>query len=148
MAIPSKYLSWKYLLVGAVITGFLLQAGFRFLTTGSIISRDIATMAPPAVEEQGVGVVIDAGDGTVISGTLPTAASAYEALTTVARERNLEVGVREFDFGMFVERIGTYSSTPQKAWLYYVNDQSGDVAADKKAVQPGDRVEWKYEQPK
>ncbi len=32
-----------------------------------------------------------------------------------------------------------------KYWQYYVNDKLGEVAADKKEVKAGDRVEWRFE---
>jgi hypothetical protein len=33
------------------------------------------------------------------------------------------------------------------AWIYFVNDESGQIAADQYQLAPGDIVEWKYIKP-
>lgn len=49
-------------------------------------------------------------------------------------------------YGVFVESImGIKNGDDGKYWQYYVNDKLGDVAADKKEVKSGDKVEWRFE---
>ena len=50
--------------------------------------------------------------------------------------------------GVFVKSIdGLEGGTDDKWWQYWVNDKLGEVAADKKMVEPGDKIEWKFEIP-
>lgn len=49
-------------------------------------------------------------------------------------------------YGIFVESImGIKNGDDGKYWQYYVNNVLGDVAADKKEVKAGDKVEWRFE---
>jgi hypothetical protein len=69
----------------------------------------------------------------------------YEALTIVSQQHTIPVKTKQYDFGLFVEAIGTKESNKDFSWLYFVNDISGTVAADKKELKKGDVVTWKYE---
>lgn len=73
--------------------------------------------------------------------------NAFQVLTQAAAEQHLEVKTKQYDFGVFVEQVGTIANTKEKSWIYFVNGKSGMVAADKQAVVPGDVVEWKYMTP-
>lgn len=75
------------------------------------------------------------------------AATVYDALVRVASQTAVPIGQKQYDFGVFIEKIGDKANTKDKAWIYYVNGVSGDVAADKKVIKPGDVVEWRYEKP-
>lgn len=51
-----------------------------------------------------------------------------------------------YSFGVFVESIGGIKNGDGgKYWQYYVNGKLGEVAADKKEVKAGDKVEWRFE---
>jgi len=73
--------------------------------------------------------------------------NAFQALTQEAAKQRLEVKTKQYDFGIFVEQVGTLANTKEKSWIYFVNGKSGTVAADKQPVAPGDVVEWKYMTP-
>ena len=55
-----------------------------------------------------------------------------------------------YEFGLFVESIdgwGTCGNCQDEDgfyWLYSVNDNNGDVAANRKIISDGDVVEWNY----
>ena len=55
-----------------------------------------------------------------------------------------------YEFSLFVESIagwGTCGSCQNEDgfyWLYSVNDNNGDVAANRKVISDGDVVEWNY----
>ena len=55
-----------------------------------------------------------------------------------------------YEFGLFVESIagwGTFGSCQNENgfyWLYSVNDNNGDVAANRKVISDEDVVEWNY----
>lgn len=74
--------------------------------------------------------------------------TAYDMLTMLAEENNIEIETEQYDFGIFVKSIGGFESSNEKAWIYFVNGESGQVSADKQIVKPGDLVEWKYIEPK
>lgn len=86
-------------------------------------------------------------DGPVATASGLTAGSVLEALQAVAARNNLVVRTKQYDFGVLVEQIGDRANTNDRAWIYFVNSVSGDVAADKKELNDGDVVEWKYIRP-
>jgi hypothetical protein len=73
--------------------------------------------------------------------------TVYDALTVVSSESAIPLEIKHYDFGVFVNSIGNKSNTKDTVWIYYVNNVSGDVGADKKVVKSGDVVEWRYEKP-
>ena len=53
----------------------------------------------------------------------------------------------DYSFGVFIENIdGIENGVDGKYWQYYMNDVLGDVAADKKVLEEGDVVEWRFEE--
>jgi len=50
--------------------------------------------------------------------------------------------------GVFIESInGVKNGTDGRYWQYWVNDKLGEVAADKKEIKGGDKIEWRFEVP-
>ena len=93
-----------------------------------------------------VQVVLNSGESiATYDGVLAT--TAFDALTAVAKDHNIPIETKQYDFGIFVEKIGNLAKTKDKAWIYYVSGVSGEVAADKKSVTDGDVVEWQYTKP-
>ncbi|OIO15191.1 hypothetical protein COV53_06550 [Candidatus Gottesmanbacteria bacterium CG11_big_fil_rev_8_21_14_0_20_37_11] len=88
-------------------------------------------------------VVIDFGDGNIITGEVK-ANNAYESLVIASKDSGLEIFTKEYDFGLMVTSIGGKQNSNEKAWMYSVNDRSGDKSADQYIIKPGDTVEWKY----
>lgn len=74
--------------------------------------------------------------------------SAYSILKETLEKENIYYEVQQYDFGVFVKKIGELESGVKKSWIYYVNSVSGDKAADSFAVKENDTVLWKYETPK
>lgn len=70
--------------------------------------------------------------------------TAYDILKYTANEKSLALEVENYDFGVFVKSINDLESTSEKAWIYFVNGESGQIAADKYELKSGDLVEWKY----
>lgn len=50
-------------------------------------------------------------------------------------------------YGAFIESIAGVANSKEsnKYWQYWINDQLGDLGADKKEVKEGDKVEWRFE---
>ncbi len=55
-----------------------------------------------------------------------------------------EVDFKQTSAGAFIEAIDGVRNRDDTYWLYYVNDSSGTMAADRYIVREGDRVEWRY----
>lgn len=102
--------------------------------------------APVPTPASSVSVTLnDNSTIATISGVRAT--NAFQALSEAAKQINLEVKTKQYDFGVFVEQIGTLANTKEKSWIYFVNGKSGTVAADKQSLVQGDMVEWKYMTP-
>jgi hypothetical protein len=87
-------------------------------------------------------VLNDGGRVSTYSGI--SAQNAFEALTVVTEKENIPLVTKKYDFGTFIQKIGEKESGTEKAWIYFINDASGNVAADKAELTTGDIVEWKY----
>lgn len=140
-----KYMLFLIVLVSMGIILFLNQDR---KDTGQL--KPIGIQAPTAQSNLGnaaglVESVVDFGDKK-ISSTV-SAQTAFEALEKIANQNSLELKTKKYDFGVFVESIGEYPNTSDKAWIYYVNGQSATQAADVQTVGDGDKVEWRYEKP-
>ncbi len=90
-----------------------------------------------------VTLILDTGDRvTTYSGIL--ARTPYEALSDVVKREQMPLETKQYDFGVFVKKIGTYESDNTKAWIVSVNGHSLTSAADKTQIENGDIVEWVY----
>ena len=74
-------------------------------------------------------------------------ATAFDALKNLAEKENISLETQQYDFGIFVKSIDGKESSAETAWIYFVNGESGTVAADLYKLKPGDVVEWKYIKP-
>lgn len=104
---------------------------------------------PPENEiqmEQKATVSVDFSDESVISNEfeISNETTAYSLLQKIAESMDLELETTQYDFGVFVKAINGRESTAEMSWIYFVNGNSGDVAADQKQINAGDTVEWKY----
>jgi hypothetical protein len=131
------------LLICVVFTGwkFIINPG---MTSGPAQPAGITPTTPDRKPQ--VSVIIDNGQTAVTYDGIP-AATAFDALSAVSTRYNIPVEKKQYDFGVFIEKIGNNANTKEKAWIYLVNGQSGDVAADKKITTDGDKVEWRYTKP-
>lgn len=98
---------------------------------------------------EGITLVLDFGDGKIAtySGLKVTEKTVFAALKKVTDDKNLELKIKEYSFGKLVEQIDEFKNKKEKAWIYFVNGKSGEVAADKMKVKDGDIIEWKYIKP-
>lgn len=98
-------------------------------------------------EKPKVTLVVDFGEGRVATQTDVLAENALEVLENVISEKGWEYKIQKYDFGSMVEEIEGHSNTNDKSWIYFVNGQSGDKAADQFELQNDDLIEWKYIKP-
>ncbi len=70
--------------------------------------------------------------------------TVFDVLKLTASDNAIEIKTKQYDFGVFIESVGGLLNTKDKAWIYFVNGKSGNIAADKYILKNGDIVEWKY----
>ncbi len=90
-------------------------------------------------------VVVTINNGASLITETISAGTPFEALSVLAEKKQLPLTTKQYDFGVFVSGIGDVLTTKEFGWIYYVNNKSGDVAADKYELHNGDQVEWKFE---
>ncbi len=105
---------------------------------------------PEEVVEKGVTYIINKGEGHVgkyqITKILEES-TVFSLLEELAQGASFEIIVTQYDIGIFIESIGgVQNKQDNKYWQYWVNDKLGEVAADKKKVQEGDKIEWRFEE--
>ncbi len=100
--------------------------------------------------EARVNLIIDYGKDSVSKYELKTDNNdtAFSVLKKAAQENNINLETIQYDFGIFVKKIGESESSAKKSWIYYINNESGSIAADQQKVKDGDEIKWVYEVPK
>ncbi len=95
---------------------------------------------------ENIELIINYGNGNSSSHSLNTSGeeTAFSILEKIAKEKKIALNTQQYDFGIFVKAIGEKESSAEMAWIYFVNGESGQVAADQYQLKAGDKVEWKY----
>jgi len=143
----SRYI--KLLLIAGTLVIVAGGLWYGFFRTDSLpsVAENSSTSVPGVGEAEGiVYVTIDYGGGDAVSGeySFEEGESAFGALVKLASEKEIEIVTKDYDFGKFVEAIGGVESGAEKAWIYFVNGESGEVSGDNYALKQEDRVEWRY----
>jgi hypothetical protein len=148
---------WLITIIAILVVGVIVGIQGRFVGN---VKRDTSdTLLPreyvPTVEQQsGVGgvykpdsvaktVSIDFGNGKKITGTVQ-ARTAFEALEIVAKDHQISIKTKQYQFGVMVESIGGQTNQNGLGWMYRVNGKAGQIAADRYNLTPKDQVEWLY----
>lgn len=74
--------------------------------------------------------------------------TVFDILRECSVQRNFTVTYvhySSFDAKFVTSINGTYNGQDSKYWQYYVNGAYGEVASDKKKINDGDAVEWRFE---
>lgn len=103
---------------------------------------------PAITNQQNNSLILNYGDEvkTTYDSQVPQG-SVFDLLNLVALENDIELITESYEFGVYVKSLGGYESGSEKAWIYFVNGQSGTVAADQYQLEAGDVVEWRYIKP-
>jgi hypothetical protein len=106
----------------------------------------------PGNEFQGeVPYIINYGEGDIEEYRLDFSenSTVFSLLEELAERENFEIETTLYpEMGIFVKSIGgAEGGTDDKWWQYWINNNLGEVAADKKVLKAGDIVEWKFEAP-
>ncbi len=100
------------------------------------------------VQEKEIFLVINDGEGNLktLKAEFSKGMTVFDLLKNKAEELNIPLKIKTYDFGIFIEAIGNKKNgQDEKYWMYYVNDEMPMVSVDKKEVNPGDKVEFRFE---
>lgn len=138
----------KKIVIGICLL-LVTSACFIFFSKSSLFKR-ISSSPLPQSGQFIVNLVIDYGNSNVSTYEVNAVAddTAYSVLKKTLEKENIYFEVQQYDFGVFVKRIGDMISGSKKAWIYYVNDTSADKASDKYILNNNDKVKWNYEEVK
>ena len=130
---------------------FILAATGLVLLSSILIPRfnNSETDAPPITtpsEPKSILFVLDYGENNITTYNLEINedATVFSLLENITDKENISLETKQYDFGVFIESIGGKKSSSDAAWIYFVNGESGQIAADQQKINPGDVVEWKY----
>ena len=118
-----------------------------------LFPRQIAEFPEEEVEreiiKEKVFLVIDDGKESpqTFEAEFEEGMTAFDLLKNKAEELNLVLKTETYDAGIFIEAIGDKENGEDgRYWLYYVNGEMPMVAADKQEINPGDKIEFKFEE--
>lgn len=114
--------------------------------------KPTSTPAPtpiPEVQNQTATLIIDYGNNETTSyqQKLDENSTAFSILENATNELGITLITEQYDFGVFVKSINNLESTAEMAWIYFINGESGQIAADQAKLDTNDTVEWKYLEP-
>ena len=115
----------------------------RIIVPNSTSSISPTILPSAASVKRQISVNIDFGDGRMVSEEI-YAQTAYSALQTVAKDKELTIDVKQYKFGILVTKIGDKENSDKFGWIYLVNGKAGQIAADRYVIYSGNKVEWKY----
>ena len=131
--------------VGAII---IVCAWLLFFNEiNQLIFREETGIPQEEIKEE-VILVINNGEESpdVFEVELKEGITAFDLLKNKTEELDLSLKTKTYDVGIFIEAIGDKENgQDQKYWLYYVNNEIPMIAADKKEIKAGDKVEFKFE---
>jgi len=149
------------IIIGLGLTVLLLSLGIKFASENRLVANpevspsssagfNKANIDSQSVESSAVLYIINDGKekkAFTLKGDLPASATVFSLLEDFSKKENFEMKYNNnYKYGIFVESIiGIKNGQDGLYWQYYVNDKLGEVAADKKEVKAGDKVEWKFE---
>lgn len=104
---------------------------------------------PFAEEQKKITLAIDFGSESTLffDYSFSEEKSAYDALKETLEKEKISYEIQQYDFGVFVKSIDGKESSADMAWIYFVNGEAGQVAADQTKINSGDSIEWRYIKP-
>ena len=95
-----------------------------------------------------INLIIDSSEGDLKTFEVEfnEGMTAFDLLKQETEKLGLTLKAKSYDMGVFIEAIGNREGGEDgKYWLYYVNGEMPQVAADKQEIKAGDKVEFKFE---
>ena len=134
----------KLVIIASIL--LLLLVGFSFVRNrNSVPATDEAVVPTQTQQQSGLVLIIFDGERTLVfNRDYSEGQTAFNILREVTEKEEIKLDVEQYDFGVFVKSLNGMESSADMAWIYFVNGQSGQTAADKMELANGDVVEWKY----
>lgn len=141
-----KYLTLLAASLVIILSGYLV---FINKQADETIKESFSQELVEEKQEETVSLTLDFGDENTTSYTIPFTqnSTAFGVLKETSEKENIPLETQQYDFGVFVKSIDGHKGSAEMAWIYFVNGESGQVAADQHELNPGDVVEWKYIEP-
>ena len=98
--------------------------------------------------EKKLVLFIDYGEGDIKSfqSEFKEEMTVFDLLKSKTDELNIILKTKTYSSGLLIEAIGDKENGEGgKYWLYYVNGEMPMVAADRQQINPGDKIEFKFE---
>ncbi len=136
-----------------IVVGYFVQRNFILaqkevndLVQGEI---NIQENTSRKIQEKRVIYIIDKGEGIINSFKISPSknSTVFSLLEELSQRENFKIEFTFYkDMGILVKSIdGVENGTNNKYWQYWINGELPMVAADKKEVETGDKIEWKFE---
>jgi len=139
----------KKIIILVILTVIVLGLGLILLNGNKKEIEPISVINESAQEAQGkIFLTIDGGQeaSQTLGFIFEEGITAFGLLEKASKEQNFILKTKSYDTGIFIEAIGDVENGQNgKYWMYYVNGEMPMVAADKKELKNGDKVEFKFE---
>jgi hypothetical protein len=151
-----KSISLKLALVIIVI--FAIAISYLVQRKIALAQQEIADLAQVEIniqenalrkiQEKRVLYLIDKGNGDIDSYKIVPSenSTVFSLLEKLSARENFKIEFTVYqEMGVLIKSIdGVENGTDNKYWQYWVNGELPMVAADKKEVKVGDKIEWKF----
>lgn len=135
-------------MTGLSVAGYQAdQAIARFSPIQTIAIGGTGQVAGVAIEQ--TKVIIDRGTGTTLQTTVDVkeGSTALEAVKEATGDFGLTMETAWYgEMGTLLTSVGGLTNGQEdKYWSFYLNGKYGSVAMDKQIIQPGDKIEVRFE---
>jgi hypothetical protein len=135
-----------FTIIALLVVIIILGSAVFFVKTGYFFNQ--GTAVPQNNVKEKVVLIIDDGEGNPKSFNADffDGMTAFDLLKNKTDEAKIALKTKNYDIGVLVQAIGDKENgAGGKYWLYYVNGEMPNVGAEKKQINPGDKVEFKFE---
>lgn len=132
-----------------LVAAGILAVTFNLTVIKNTVNEEITTFRNIAADKALYIIDWGQGDRKSLRMTVSPDSTVFSLLEEFSRKGNFGLATKDYPgMGVFVESISQKKGGDgNRWWQYWVNDKFGEVAADKKQIKPGDKVEWRYEIP-
>ncbi len=122
----------------AVYTANLQQTVEETIQSGEIISPQEKTI---------LNINFGKGEVKQFELEIKEGKTVLDFLKEKTQQSGLNLQTKTYNMRVLVEAIGEKENgEDNKYWIYYVNDETPMVSVDKKEINPGDKIEFKFQE--
>ncbi|MFA6098140.1 MAG: DUF4430 domain-containing protein [Patescibacteria group bacterium] len=128
--------------------GYNTEADIEQLASRPMVTIEPAQGVVAGLATENAHLVIDRGTGNSLSMYVQVndETTVFQALQEAANDYGLELKTSTSDYGVLVQGIGEMiGGQDDKYWIYYVNGEMALNSVDKQMVNPGDKIEFRFE---